>query len=357
MPKLPALASIQKQSTRAKSTRRRVLGGAAALGIGGVLAAPGSGAAGAQASLPTRTFTDFTGREVEVSDVPRRVVTMQDQNALLPLWELGFRHVVGSVGAIDEDGNPYFRRMETHGFDTTGISFVGEYGEPDLEAVIALHPDLIVSNPNLEDIYGTLSQIAPTVQIDAFDAPIGEVMRRFGELVGFDEAATQLDVEYQARIGELQAQAGDPGEVVISVICTAASGGAAAGQFYIDGPGGSVEEVLRTVGFARPAEQLTADERTYFSVEEIRTQDADLLLNTTFRQNADQEETNTRALKESPLWAQLNAVRKGQAHDIDGEAAVGTGYSPRLRFIDLLSRLITDIDLSGDLSGVEVGTP
>jgi hypothetical protein len=35
-----------------------------------------------------------------------------------------------------------FRRTE--GFDTSGIEFVGAYGEPNAEAIAALEPDLIV---------------------------------------------------------------------------------------------------------------------------------------------------------------------------------------------------------------------
>lgn len=303
----------------------------------------------------TRPFEHALGMtEVPVS--PQRVVTLQDQNALLPLWELGFRDVVGSVHALNENGDPYFRRMQD--YDTSSISFVGEYGEPDLEAIVALDPDLIVAPPFSAELDTVLSQIAPTVYIDVFDAPIDVVMLRFASLVGLEDEAERLDAAYRQRLDELRTSVDDPADVVVSVIVTAASGGAAPGQFYINGRNeGASSQVLVATGFARPVEQLTAEERTYFSVEQLLTQDADLLLRITFGQNADAEQENTEAILGSPLWDQLNAVQKVQAHDVDGEAAGGTGYGPRTNFIDVLMELLDGIDTSGELPEVEVGTP
>lgn len=300
----------------------------------------------------TRPFEHSAGSTC-VPDRPQRVVTLQDQNALLPLWELGFRDVVGSAGAFDEDGEPFFRRMQA--YDTSQVEFVGDYGEPNVEAVAALEPDLIVGPPDLES-YEQLSALAPTVLIDTFDAPIAEVSMRFAELVGAEEQSRELEAEYRQRLEELGGQVGDPGEVVVSVIVTSASGGAEPGQFYVDGAGGSVEEVLDEVGFARPEAQATATERTYFSVEQLPTQDADLLLRMTFQQ-AQNEELNTEAVLGSPLWEQLNAVRLGQAHDVDGETTVGSAYQSRFAFIDVLSQHLQGLDTSGDLPQVEVMVP
>lgn len=343
--------------------RRRFLHGASsllALGVAGngrraALAQTGGTPSPAATPSGTRKIEHAFGT-TEVPANPQRVVTLQDQNALLPLWEFGFRNVVGSVGAFDENGQPYFRRMQD--FDTSSIQFVGLYGEPDLEAVVALTPDLIVAPPFQQQLSGQLNQIAPTVFIDTFNAPIAEVMMRFARLVGLEEEAARLDGEHQVRLDALRSSVGDPAQVVISVITTAASGGTDPGQFYIEGPrGGSVEDVLNTIGFARPIEQITVEERTYLSVEQLPTQDADLLLRLTFRQDAGNEDENTRAVKESALWSLLNAVRKDQAHDIDGEDTIGTGYTPRFKFVDVLAGLLEGLDTSGELPEVEVGTP
>jgi len=318
--------------------------------------APEEEAAGTECEEGFRPY-EHTAGVTCVPEDPQRVVTLQDQNAMLPLWELGFRNIIGSVGALDGDGERYFRRMAEHGYDPTGVEWISEYGEPNLEAITALEPDLIVGQSYQEEIYDLLSEIAPTVLIDPFDGSLQEVMLRYGELVGLEDEVERLEADYQRGLADLREAAGDPNDVVISVIVTAASGGAQPGQFYVSGPFGAVEGVLREAGFARPAPQLEVEERTYYSVESLPEHDADLLMRITFRQNADEEEENTRAVKESALWDLLNAVQKDQAVDINGEATIGTGYSPRLTFIETLMGLLENLDTSGDLPQVDVATP
>ena len=340
------------------STRRRFI-----IGAGGLLGAAALGACGAseEAMAPTATtggtriFRNADGSEVEIPANPQRVVTLQDQNALLPLWELGFRNIVGSTGAVDENGNPYFRRMAEHGFEPNGVEFVGSHNEPTMEVITQLNPDLIVGMPNHAEIYDLLSEIAPTVLIDRSDGTLREVMLRYGELVGLEDEVERLEVEYQQGLTDLRTAAGDPSEIVISKIETAAGGGAAPGQFYIS-QSGVAERIMREVGFARPAPQLAVEERTFFSVEVLPQHDADLLIRIVTGHSADEEE-NTQAVKGSPLWAQLNATQKGQAVDVSGGATFGTGYSPSMYFINTLIDLLEGLDTSGDLSSVEVAIP
>lgn len=103
---------------------------------------------------------------------PQRVVTLQDQNALLPLFQLGFTDVVGSVGALQDDGSPYYRRMQE--YDTSAVVYVGEYGTPNLEQIAALQLDLIVGSQYevTAENYDLLSAIAPAVPIEQFIRPI-----------------------------------------------------------------------------------------------------------------------------------------------------------------------------------------
>ncbi len=115
----------------------------------------------------TRPFEHSQGTS-QVPTSPKRIVTTTDQNALLPLLELGVRPVA-SAGLLADDGTQMFRRTE--GFDTTGIEFIGEYGEPNAEAIAAQRPDLILGYEFDSDYYDTLAAIAPTVMIQIFDRP------------------------------------------------------------------------------------------------------------------------------------------------------------------------------------------
>ena len=132
-----------------------------------------------EGSAETVAFEHSEG-STDVPTDPQRIVTTTDQNALLPLLELGVTPVA-SAGLIGDDGSQTFRRTE--GFDTSGIEFVGAYGEPNAEAIAAQRPDLIVGYEFDSDYYDTLSGIAPTVLIQIFDRPLDEALMDFARLV------------------------------------------------------------------------------------------------------------------------------------------------------------------------------
>lgn len=134
----------------------------------------------AEAAETTRSVTHAAGT-TEVPTDPQRIVTTTDQNALLPLLELGVRPV-GSAGLLSPDGSTTFRRTE--GVGTSGITFTGAYGEPNLEKVASLQPDLVVGYEFDEDFYDEMSAIAPTVLVQIFDRPLTEALLEFGVLVG-----------------------------------------------------------------------------------------------------------------------------------------------------------------------------
>ncbi len=100
------------------------------------------------------------GGETCIPVDPQRIVTLSDQNGLLPLLELGLVPL-GSAGHVGPDGVTFFRR--TLGFDTSGVTHIGSYDAPDREAVAVLMPDLIVASPWPEDAAELFAPIAPTI--------------------------------------------------------------------------------------------------------------------------------------------------------------------------------------------------
>jgi iron-siderophore transport system substrate-binding protein len=306
----------------------------------------------------TRTVHHHGGTTKIPAD-PRRVVTVHDQHGLLPLWSLGFRDIVGSVGST-RDGERFFRRMESHGYSPSDVEWISPWGEPDLEAIAALNPDLIVGVATNEPIYEQLSGIAPTVLMNPWrDAPLREIVMDYARLVGLEDEADRLEAEYQEKLDALREAVDEPHELVISLIGYGAHGGAELGQFYAVGSDGHpVEAILRKIGFARPAEQLAVDERTYYSVERLRDHDGHLLLRMTHDQgSSSDDERHSQAIQGSPLWNQLTAVRLGQAIDLDGEAMVGGGYDPYITASERLLEIVEKADTSGDLSHMVVATP
>jgi iron complex transport system substrate-binding protein len=317
-------------------TRREFLVGAAGLlvlapyGCG-----PGDGAGDEDASGEKRSFEHAAG-VTEVPVRPRRIVTT-DQNALLPLLELGVRPVA-SAGFVEEDGTETFRRVE--GFDTSGIEFVGSYGQPNAEAVANQRPDLIVGYEFDEDYYDTLSQIAPTVLVRIFDRGLDEALLDFADLVGRRDRAGQLQAEYARRTDSLLEKLGDRRkDLSVSVI----SSGESAGQFYRADVGQALGTVMGDLKLPRPAPQRGAGDFDPFSLETISEHDADVVLVVNYSEEG--QDPTFRALVESPLYRSLVAYEADQAYLIDGTETVGASWARMGAYLGDLERILLAPDL------------
>jgi iron complex transport system substrate-binding protein len=286
----------------------------------------------------TFTFEHVAGR-TQVPVDPERIVTLQDQNALLPLLELGIEPV-GSAAQDNGDGTHRFRRTE--GFDTDGVAFVGPHLEPNLEAVAALRPDLIVGTEFNLGIYDQLSAIAPTVLIQIFDRPLTEVLADFAVLVGRQEQQARLQAEYEEAVRQLvQDLPRPPEEIELSWISFGEPG-----QFYISS-GQAVGTVLEDVGFARPeAERRALEDGSYeySSFETLSDHDADLLIAPNFAADAglDGLDPEVRAALDAPVLQGLDVARRGEVHIFDGGSSVGAAYSRMMSFLEFLRDVLVE---------------
>lgn len=207
----PALLAPQPLDDDA--TRREFI---AMLGAAALLVAcgdDGDGDTSGQDDGATRAFVDVTGRSVEVPDRPRRIVAIHDINAGAQLLSLG-APVIGI--ATRDDGH---RSDVTKYFDLDDIAEVGVTYAPNLEAIAALEPDLIVgegfSGAGMDQfmdagVQDRLTAIAPVVYIDTFRT-VEEVMADFAELVGASatESVDDQQAEFESVLADLQDVLGD----------------------------------------------------------------------------------------------------------------------------------------------------
>lgn len=316
---------------------------AAVLVLGSALAACGSAAdpAGGAPTAPTGGTAAGT-RTVEhamgATEVPleaRRIVTLTDQNALLPLLELGVRPVA-SAGVIGEDGTELFRRVE--GYDTSDVAFVGDFIEPNLEAVAAQRPDLIVGY-ELTEQYEELSAIAPTVLVQIFDRPLTEALTDFAALVGEEDQAAERLADYEARVQALQAELA----LVRDELSVAVIGPGDPGQFGRGDDGQALGTVMADLDLLRPAPQQGEPdpEAAPTSIERIGTHDADVVLVLDFSGDG-VADPGLATLLESPLTQNLAAARAGQLHVVDGSATVGAAWGKMDLFLDELERVLVE---------------
>lgn len=298
--------------------------------------------AGALACEPGfRAFAHAAG-ETCVPESPQRIVTTQDQNAMLPLLELGVKPV-GSAGLPLEDGNFLFRRVAD--FDTSGIEFIGSYSQPDLEAIALLQPDLIIGPPFQADIYDALSAIAPTVLIDVHERPLDEALLDFATLVNASERAGELRAEYQARVAGLrEALAARRDQLTVSIITP----GDDSGQFYNEASGQATGTVVRALDLLRPAPESGPDAYTdYRSIETLPEHDADVMLIISYA--GEERDPVLDGFVGSPILQALGVAQAEQVYVVDGLSVVGAGWSKMDTFLDQLEGILLAPELNVDV--------
>jgi ABC-type Fe3+-hydroxamate transport system substrate-binding protein len=120
----------------------------------GGTAEPGKTTPSDDAAFP-RTVEHAMG-QTEIPQQPERVVVL-DTGELDTALSLGVTPVGAVTTAVSDGFLSYLAE------DAADVEVVGTIAEPNLEAIAALRPDLILSNRTRhEDLYDELSQIAPT---------------------------------------------------------------------------------------------------------------------------------------------------------------------------------------------------
>ncbi|HEX2074393.1 MAG TPA: iron-siderophore ABC transporter substrate-binding protein [Geodermatophilus sp.] len=285
----------------------------AALGLGAALLLSGCGGADSAAAEnsvapeESRTVVHALG-ETEIQGNPERVVVL-DTGELDAVLALGITPV-GAVRTDVSDALPAY--IQDAGVDPGEIENVGTIQEPDLEAIAALQPDLILTNKvRHEDIYGQLSAIAPTVVAEAVGETWKENLLLDAEALGLTEKAEELLAEHEQRAAEVGQLFGDPASTEVSIVRFLDG---TAVRLY--GEGSFIGSVLADVGFARPALQQTSETFVEVSPEEISQADADLIFHAAYGQEG---QTAAGQITGGQLWQNMAAVQQGKAHEVSDD--------------------------------------
>jgi len=189
------------------------LAAATALGLaacGTTEAATDAGATGGSGSgTGSITLTDGAGTEVTL-DGPATTVVGTEWNVVGDLVSLG----VEPVGVADVEGYQAWSAAVPLEGDPTDI---GTRGEPSLDTVASLAPDLIVATTDLpEDAVEQLRDIAPVLQVESADAS-AQIDRMVGNLeliaqaTGTEDEAEQVVQEFRTAIEDGRAELEEAG--------------------------------------------------------------------------------------------------------------------------------------------------
>jgi iron complex transport system substrate-binding protein len=281
--------------------------------------------AAAPAEDDVRTVAHDLG-DSEVPADPERVVVL-DSPHLDAALALGVTPV-GSVEAAPGAGLPAYL-----GDATDGIELVGSIEEPDLEAIAALEPDLILTaTVRHETIADQLGQLAPTVFTEGSGTDWTSGFALVAEALGRADEGDAALARYEERTEEV-------GEAVDAEGRDAAIVRFLPGETRVYGPDTFSGSVLSDVGFDLPDEDYDEYSMAYLSAEQIgRLDDAEVIFATSY---GEVEET-TRGEVET-LWGSLPAVTEGRQYDVeDDEWMIGIGLLGAEVILDDVEALLAE---------------
>ena len=271
--------------------------------------------------------------ETKVTGTPQRIVVL-DTGELDIALALGVKPVGAVIAGAESDFPEYLKGK------TDGIQKVGTIGEPNLEAIAALKPDLILTNTlRHEKIKDKLEQIAPTVYGKRPNF-WKENLKIYAEALGKADHGNQLMADYGKRIKEFQAAMGD--KLATTKVSLIRSFPDHARIYLNESFAGSV---LVDLGLGRPASQNKvskdpANPAVFEKVTEERIPDMDGDIILAFYYGREKGDSLAKFFK-NPLWAQLNAVKNNKVIEVnDGHWALGLGPVAANLIIDDLFKYV-----------------
>jgi iron complex transport system substrate-binding protein len=318
--------------------RREVLGSAAGLVLAVGYSARSAYAQTTPATGPAEgawSFTDDRGITVSLPERPERIVAQV--TAAASLWDYGIRPVGVFGPQRRADGTPDPLAGD---IDLDAVTSLGEaWGEFDLEQMIALHPDLLVSG-----WYGTyhgeltplwyvpeeaapvVHELTPSIGILMEDVSIAQTIDRFAELA----AALGADLEspgivadkerFDRAVADLKAAIAEkPGLTVLAM-----SGDA--DNYYVAHPAAAADLIfLHQLGLDIVVPESDPEEYwDTLSWEQANKYPADVIL-----QDNRPHALSREQLMAIPTWHDLPAVKAGQVIDWHLEPIYSyKGYAP-----------------------------
>ncbi|MGL3805164.1 siderophore ABC transporter substrate-binding protein [Paeniglutamicibacter sp. R2-26] len=246
--------------------------GVAALALTACAPSTEAPAAGATGSGSTVTIEDNNGSQT--IKLPLKSVVATDNRTFETLDSWGVKLTAGAVSLMPG----------TIGYKTdSSIVDLGNHREPNLEAVVAVEPDLIVNGQRFADHAEKLGTLAPNATIlnldpregQPLDAELKRQTTALGEVFGKQAEAKKLNEDLDAAIARAKA-AYKPGEKVMAVITSGGEiGYAAPGNGRTLGP---VFDILGLTPALEVKDSSTDHQGDDISVEAIAASNPDWIL-------------------------------------------------------------------------------
>ncbi|MFD7986493.1 ABC transporter substrate-binding protein [Kitasatospora indigofera] len=306
---------------------------AGTLALGGCGATAPTGTAGGEAATGGGAHVVRHARgESTVPARPARVVVL-DTDSLDSAITLGVTPVGATTTAA---GAPFPGYLPAERLKD--VKPVGTIGSPNLEAIAALRPDLILSSQARDDKrYEDLAKIAPTVLTKTTGPAWQENFRLHAEALGRQNEARSAEVGYRAKAEALVAALGGPEKAKGLKVEMARFLAGSPTRLYLNDT--FIGSVLHDLGLGRPANQ----DRTGFSLEispeQVDQAAADVIFWSTY---GDAARSDQAKITGGALWKNLDAVRNNRTFQVDDNLwMLGIGYTGAGLILDQIQRDLT----------------
>ncbi|MDF2670451.1 MAG: fecB [Paenibacillus sp.] len=244
--------------------------------------------------------------DTTIKQNPKRVVVLVN-DAVEALLALGIK----PVGMVKAWGvQPMYDHLKGQ---LDGVTIVGDENQPNLEAIAALKPDLIIGNKlRQEKIYDQLSSIAPTVFSVRTNSDTFINFKVYAEAVNKKAEGEKKLAEFDKRAEDFKKKAGDKINTKVSLV-----------RFYVEDkvrvyyndtfPGG----ILKKVGLSRPDTQNKDTFADIIGKERIPEVEGDILFYFTLEEEKGITAKTEKAWQEETLWKNLDVVKKGKAYKVN----------------------------------------
>lgn len=239
---------------------------------------------------------------------PQRVVAIDLLDNVLALG-------IKPVGAAVYDGHFRTSLPKEQSID---IESVGILGQPNIESILQLNPDLILDVYWGQSYYNQLSQVAPVVAAgDGTNIDWKAWIKTYGEGLGKQQEAEKLIENYNNRIKDFQQKMGERlSQTRVSVVMSWDG-------YRIYMKRSFSGQILSDIGLPRPPLQDREKVNEDISLELIPKMEGDVIFLAIGGNNL----SNVEQLVNHPLWSQLKAVKEGRIYQVDADAWVA-GHGP-----------------------------
>ncbi|GAA4718159.1 ABC transporter substrate-binding protein [Brevibacillus fulvus] len=267
----------------------------------------GSSSAGetAQAEQSQSYVVKHAMGETTINGTPKRVVVLTNQG-VETLLALGVKPV-GAVSAWNSD--TFYDHVKAQ---MEGVTVVGDETQPNVEAIAALQPDLILGMKfRHEKIYQQLSAIAPTVFCEEPRGDWKENFKLYAEAVNKKAEGEKVLADWDKKVAEVKQKAGDKLQTKISLVRFMPG---KVRIYYKDTFAGVI---LNELGFARPDSQNKEDFAAEVTKERIPEMDGDMLFYFVYETGDNKASALEQEWTNDSLWKNLQVVKNNKAFKVN----------------------------------------